>query len=88
MKQFRKQPQDHLDYDVILDDWMADGDEIISVQVEAPDGIEITQTGISPSRVKIWIAGGTSGQSYKFSPLIFTQSRIKEVDFLVIVTEM
>lgn len=88
MKTFKKQPKDHLDYDIYLGDWLSPEDEIVAVNVTAPDGIEITQTGIEPDRVKLWVKGGENGQSYKFSPLIYTQSRTKEVDFLIIVVEM
>ena len=88
MKLFRKQPRDQLDYDIVLTDWLSEGDEVTAADVQAPDGIEVTQIGIEPDRVKIWIKGGKSGQSYKFSPLIFTNSREKEVDFIVSVTEM
>jgi len=88
MKTFQKQPKDHLDYDLIFSDWLAADDEVISVDVTAPTGIELTQVGIEPDRVKLWVKGGTSGQSYKFSPLIYTKSRVKEVDFMIIVVEM
>lgn len=88
MKVFTKQPRDHLDYDIDLSGWMADGDEVKNLEVIAPDGIEVTQTGFGPDRVKVWISGGTSGQSYKFSVLIYTGSRVKEVDFMMIVQEM
>lgn len=88
MKTFQKQPNDHLDYDLLFDDWLAADDEVVSVDVEAPEGIEVTQVGIEPDRVKLWIKGGTTGESYKFSPLVYTKSRIKEVDFLIVVVEM
>lgn len=88
MKMWRKQPRDHLDYDIDLSDWLEPGDEIESVEVTAPDGIELTSTGILPDRIKLWIRGGTSGKSYKFSPLIHTESRTKEVDFMIVVTEL
>ena len=88
MKTFRKQPRDHLDYDIDLSDWLAPGDRIQEVKVEAPDGIELTSVGYSDTRVKLWTRGGTSGQSYKFSPLIYTDSREKEVDFMIVVVDM
>ncbi|BCA91888.1 phage fiber-tail adaptor protein [Vreelandella aquamarina] len=88
MKTFRKQPKDHLDYDLLLGNWLAEGDEIVSVDVVAPEGIEVTQIGVEPDRIKLWIKGGTTGQSYKFNPLIYTKSRVKEVDFMIIVVEM
>lgn len=88
MKTFRKQPRDHLDYDINLSDWLEPGDRIQRVDVVAPDGIELTNVGYSDTRVKLWIRGGTSGQSYKFSPLIYTNSREKEVELLIVVVDM
>lgn len=88
MKTFQKQPNDHLDYDIDLSDWMADDDEITAVTVTAPEGIELTQTGLEANRVKFWIKGGITGQNYKFSPVIHTKSRAKEVDFMIVVVEM
>lgn len=88
MKTFRKQPRDYLDYDIDLSDWLEPGDRIQDIKVQAPDGIELVSTGYSDTRVKLWIRGGTSGQSYKFSPLIYTDSREKEVDFMIVVVDM
>lgn len=88
MKTFRKQPRDHLDYDIDLSDWLEPGDRIQQVDVVAPDGIELTNVGYSDTRVKLWIRGGTSGQSYKLSPLIYTNSREKEVELLIVVVDM
>jgi len=88
MKVFTKQPRDHLDYDIDLSGWMTSGDGVQSLEVIAPDGIEVTRTGYGPDRVKVWISGGTLAQSYKFPVLIHTDSRIKEVDFMMIVQEM
>lgn len=88
MKTFKKQPKDHLDYDVDLSDWLEPDDRIQNVEVTAPVGIEVTSVGHSEKRAKFWIKGGENGKSYKFSPLIYTNSRIKEVDFLIIVVEM
>lgn len=87
MNTFMKQPRDYLDYDIDLTDWLYEDDQIQDVVVEGPDGIELNKVAIMPDRVKFWISGGTSGESYKFSPLIYTGSRTKEVDFLIIVVE-
>ncbi|WP_163557587.1 hypothetical protein [Halomonas sp. NO4] len=88
MKVFRKQPNDHLDYRVDLSEWLEDGDEVTSVEVTAPDGIELTGDSISTDKVELWIKGGESGKSYQFSPLIHTTTRTKEVDFLIVVAEI
>jgi hypothetical protein len=87
MKTFTKQPRDHLDYDIDLTDWLEESDEIEAVDVTAPDGINLDQISVLPTRIKLWISGGTSGQTYKFSPLIHTESRSKEVDFIIVVAE-
>lgn len=87
MKTFRKQPRDHLDYDIDLSNWLEDGDEVENVEIEAPEGIVLEQVSILQTRVKFWVSGGKTGQSYKFSPLIFTESRAKEVDFMIVVVE-
>lgn len=87
MKTFVKQPRDHLDYDIDLSDWLEKSDEIEAVDVTAPDGINLDQVSVLPTRIKLWISGGTSGQTYKFSPLIHTESRSKEVDFIIVVAE-
>lgn len=88
MKTFRKQPQDHLDYDLDFSRWLYGDDEVVAVEVNAPAGIEVTQVSVEPNRVKLWIRGGAHGQMYKFSPLVFTRSRTKEVDFLIAVVDM
>jgi hypothetical protein len=87
MKTFVKQPRDRLDYDIDLSDWLEESDEIEAVDVTAPDGINLDQISVLPTRIKLWISGGTSGQTYKFSPLIHTESRSKEVDFIIVVAE-
>lgn len=87
MKTFTKQPNDYLDYDIDLSEWLSPGDEVENVVVEAPAGITLDRISTLPTRVKFWISGGTSGESYKFSPVIHTESRAKEVDFMIIVVE-
>lgn len=87
MKIFRKQPNDDLDYDIDMSDWLEAGDSIVSGVVTTPAGIETTGTDISGNIFKVWIRGGTDGETYKFSVLITTQSRTKEVDFMMVVKD-
>lgn len=88
MKTFRKQPRDHLDYDIDLAAWLEPDDRVQDVEVTAADGIEVTNTGYTDQRVKLWVRGGETGRSYKFSVLVTTNSRQKEVDFMIIVVDM
>jgi hypothetical protein len=88
MKMFQKQPRDSLDYDIDLSDWLYEDDRIQDVVVEAPEGITIDRTGYTESRVKVWVEGGESGGSYKITLLVYTDSRIKEVEIMIIVVDM
>lgn len=88
MKIFQKQPRDHLDYDIDLGDWLDQEDRIQGIEVDVPDGIVVTHTGYTDSRAKVWIKGGESGKNYKFSVLVTTNSRQKEVDFMITVVDM
>lgn len=89
MKVFRKQPNDHIDYDIDFSEWLTGGDIITSVDVTVSPGIDVTGTEISDTFVKLWIDNGTNGNSYKFSILAYTQQgREKEVDFLMKVRDL
>lgn len=87
MKTFRKTENDELDYDIDMADWLDGDDSIENVELDAPDGIEVTGTDIKGDRVKIWLSGGEAGNTYRLSPVIETyESRFKQVDFMVVVT--
>lgn len=88
MKVFRKQPKDHLDYEIDLSRWLETDDEVVSVDITAPDGLELTGHDVTPQKVRLWVKGGTDGESYKLSPLIHTLTRSKEVDLMIVVVEV
>lgn len=89
MKTFQKQPRDSLDYDIDFSDWLYEGDRIQSVTVvDAPVGIDIDSTGYTDTSVKIWVSNGTSGESYKITLLVYTNSRVKEVELMIVVVDM
>lgn len=89
MKTFQKQPRDHLDYDIDLSDWLESDDRIQAVEmIDIPEGVTVSPIGHSENRVKVWVKGGTSGESYKVTVLVHTNSRVKEVEFLIVVVEM
>ena len=87
LKVFTKQPADHLDYDIDLTEWLPETDHVQSVSVTSPAGIELVSHVVQGLIVKLWIRGGTDGQTYKFTVLINTITRVKEVDFLMVVTD-
>lgn len=87
MKVFIKQPKDLLDYDIDMSNWLSSDDRIQEVEIEAPEGIEVVSYGYTDTHVKLWIRGGTAGESYKLSPVIFTNTREKEVDIVIVVED-
>ena len=87
LKVFTKQPRDSLDYDIDLTEWLPESDTIQTVEVIAPSGIELVAYVIQGMIVKLWIRGGTDGETYKFTVLINTINRVKEVDFMMVVTD-
>lgn len=92
-EKFSKQPSEDLDYDIYFDEWMPAGDHIASVAVTADVGVTTHDTTFDPSAhvVKVWVSGGTSGQTYKVTVKVTTASspaRVKEQDFKVKVKEL
>lgn len=85
----RKKPGDNLDYDIYFTDWLVDGDSLVTASAVADDNsITIGTVQVIPPLVKIWISGGTAGKSYKITVTTTTAAgRVKEVDFIVRVTE-
>lgn len=81
-----KQPADYLDYDISFADWIADEDVIESADVTIAPADELTvgEIQIFSPTVKVWLAGGVNGGSYKATLIATTtQGRIKEVEFKI-----
>lgn len=92
MNLFQKQPADQLDYDLDFSDWLTDDDTITGAVATSsvPDEliVQSVQVFASIALVKIWIAGGVSGATYKITATITTsQGRIKELEFKIRVRE-
>lgn len=88
MKVFTKQPRDHLDYDIDLSEWLHPDDRVQHIELTVPEGIQVSSSGYSDDYVTLWVKGGTSGEEYKISVLIYTDSREKEVDLLFAVMDI
>ncbi|MFA5630345.1 MAG: hypothetical protein WC997_02435 [Porticoccaceae bacterium] len=85
-----KQPAERLDYDVVYGDWLANTDDTIaSAQVTAtPPGIDIDVVQVSDHRVKVWLSGGTDGETYKIEVTAETAAgAIKQDEFDIRVKE-
>jgi hypothetical protein len=83
---FTKQPAEVLDYDISYKDLLSrDGDEIESANVTVtPEmGVQPTWT-INGDRVKVWVAGGTDGVTYRFEVTTTTKmGRVKQDEFRI-----
>lgn len=81
-----KQPADILDYDVNFEEWLSEDDTVASAGavVEPAGEITITDVLISNPIVKIWLAGGVDGSSYKITVTTTTAfGRKKETEFRI-----
>lgn len=85
-----QQPAEVLDYDLDFTNWIgATGDVVISTEVTStPAGLEIVALVGSPTRVKLWISGGTDGQVYSVEITSTTQGgRVKQDELAVHIRE-
>ncbi|MFB9244942.1 phage fiber-tail adaptor protein [Massilia antarctica] len=86
---FTKQPIEKLDYDVLYEDWLTPGDGlgVVNVTIDKP-GLTSPRQNVSASALKVWIAGGTDGVTYKVTVTAETDDgRIKQDEFKIKVKE-
>lgn len=64
---FTKQPSEKIFNSVTYDDALDDGDKVSTVVscVAEPEGLEVTPSLVSDSRVRLLYSGGTDGVTYK-----------------------
>lgn len=90
----RKGATDRLDYDVSFVDWLTTGDIIheaeASIEQNTDTGplvIESVAVFNAQRKVKVWLSGGNSGETYMVAVSITTnEGRVKTVCFQVRVT--
>jgi hypothetical protein len=92
---FPKQPNETLDYDVDLTDWLsARGDTISTYVITADPGLTLVQSAVIAGddgsiKVKAYFSGGTDGVTYHVTVKVTTSnSRVKEVDYRIRVKEI
>jgi len=87
---FVKQPADTLDYGVDLTKWLATGDSVSSATATvSPSGLTISVTESATSEPKVWASGGVDGTQYQITlTVVTTDSRTKEFEFKIVVTEL
>ena len=93
LAKYTKQPADEQDYDIDFQSEFLNGLNDTApgpggVQVTADPGITIDSFSLLAGRVKVWVSGGTSGESYKITvTLSTTYGRTKQVEIVVKVKE-
>lgn len=81
-----KQPADFLDYDVNFEDWLTEDDTVASsgAVVEPAGELTVSDILISNPIVKLWLAGGVDGKSYKVTVTTTTAfGRVKQAEFRI-----
>lgn len=79
-----KRPDDVRDYDVNFSRWLPDGDTVQSATADAGEGLNVDSVQITDTTVKVWLSGGTSGQSYNVDVGVETTGgRAKQTCFRV-----
>lgn len=78
-----KATDDVLDYDVLFDRWLPEGDRIQSMQATITESTAIVDsTEFSDTSTKVWISGGIAGENGVVAVEITTlQGRTKETCF-------
>ena len=88
---FIKQPSEVQDYDINFSAWLAafsPPDTATSMTVAVDTGITMGTTSLTAGIVKVWLSGGTHGESYKVTASIATAGgRVKEDEVVIKVRE-
>lgn len=87
---FRKDPDAKLDYgiDWNTDGYLATGETISASTWTVPTGITEVSSEFSGTVTKIWLSGGTAGETYTIANRITTTAgRIDERSFDIVVEE-
>lgn len=89
LARFQKQPADQQDYDIDFTDYLAAlADEGESVFTTVEPGITLLANSLNNGVVKVWLAGGTDGQTYKVTVTLTTKGgRVKQAEIKIKVKE-
>ena len=89
LARFQKQPADRQDYDIDFTDYLAAlADEGESVVTTAEPGITLLAYNLNNGVVKVWLEGGTDGQTYKVTVTLTSKGgRVKQAEIKIKVKE-
>lgn len=83
----RQKVDDRLDYDLDFSRWLDGDDTLTDVTAEA-DNLTVDQVQLFGTVVKVWLSGGTVGQTAKVEVVATSANgRVKEESFLVRVSD-
>lgn len=87
---FAKQPVEIQDYDIDFNSYLEGlNDVALSHTAIAETGLTVMSSALTAGVVKVFVSGGTDGNTYKVSATITTQGgRVKQGDILVKVKEV
>lgn len=78
----RKDPHAKLDYGFDWSDWLVSGETIAASTWTVPDGITEGAKQLDDNSTKIWLSGGTAGETYTITNKVTTSGgRIDERSF-------
>lgn len=89
----RKDPDAELDYGFDWSDWLESGDEIDTSTWDVPAGITEIDDATRPTthdgnKTKIWLSGGTAGETYRIKNTVVTdEDRKDDRSFDLTITE-
>lgn len=86
---FIKDPDAKKDYGINWQPWLTnEGDTIATVSWNVPAGLTVTAMSPAQSTPTVWLAGGTSGETYTVTCHIVTAAgRIDDKSFTVRIAE-
>ena len=86
---FTKQPADRLDYDFDYSAFLLNTDTVISaVFAVEPVGLTLDTQLVEPTFTKVWVTGGTAGNTYKITCTVTTDhGRVKQDEIRIRVKE-
>lgn len=90
LAKFNKQPVEVQDYDVDFTEYLEfHNDTAVSHTAVAASGLNVVSSTLVDGVVKVFVSGGTDGNTYKVSATITTNGgRVKQGDILVRVKEV
>lgn len=92
LEKFEKQPADVQDYDCDFTEYIESMNETVGAAhtavATAETGITVESYAIVAGVVKVWLSGGTDGETYKVTVTLTTAgTRVKQAEFNVKVKE-